>query len=77
MHVETVTKIWTPKFKQVHEKCVCKGKTIHIITDYLNGEATFKTIDVLSQDRFYCVHKEPVLGKWKTVFEHVLDRKRK
>ncbi len=77
MYIRSIEKVWSPWFKQIHTTGKYKGKDIHITSNYINDEVSFKMISVMSADEFRVCHKEPFKNRWHKITDLTLPRKRK
>ena len=77
MYIDSITREWSSCFKQTIMNVRFRGKKISIVTNYLDDMPTFKSISVLDKDTFRECGKTPILGKFKTVYDTILQRKRK
>ena len=77
MYIDSITIEWSSCFKQTIVNGRFRGKKISIVTNYLDGMSTFKSISVLDENTFRDVGKTPILGKFKTIYDTILQRKKK
>jgi hypothetical protein len=75
MYISSISRSFSPWFRQVITHGKFKDNEINIATNYINNEMSFKSIEVWSKDGFRKCGKEKINGKLLKLYDMLLPRR--